>query len=81
MQTITTKKVVYLRYDSLHDLIYKSSGSRQYFMSLPVKMQLELHEHNAYIHTAADLHMRVELIEKHNRAVELSDSLTKRFFG
>lgn len=69
-----------MRYDNLHDLVTSSGSSRSYFLSLPVEMQLQLHEHNDYIHSAADLHSRVNLIQKHNKAVALSDCLD-RFFS
>ena len=45
-----------MRYENLHALINSSSSSRQYFLSLSVEMQMALHEHNDYIHTAAELH-------------------------
>lgn len=36
-------------------------------------MQIELHEHNDYIHTATGLHRRVDAIKAYNRHVQLSD--------
>ncbi len=59
-------------YNNLQDLIYNSSSTRKYFLSLPVPMQLSLHEHNDYIHTSAGLHAYAETIEKYNHAVENS---------
>lgn len=64
-----------MRYDNLKDLISNSSSSRQYFLSQPVKMQKMLHLQNEYIHTAAELHSRVDLINRHERAAWLSESL------
>ncbi len=55
-----------MRYQDLHELVACSNSSRQYFLSLPVSMQLQLQEHRAYIHSAADLHIRVSQIEKYN---------------
>lgn len=52
-----------MRYKNLHDLINNSSSTRQYFLSLPSKMQMSLHEHNNYIHTAHELHRRVVMIK------------------
>lgn len=37
-------------------------------------MQVALHEHNDYIHTAAELHARADAIEKYNHAVEISEA-------
>lgn len=68
--------VILLNYNDLQDLIYNSSSSRKYFLSLPVLMQIKLHEHNNYIHTSAGLHAHVEAIEKYNHAVEISEALS-----
>ena len=62
-------------YLDLHELITKSSSARQYFLSLPVERQLQLHEHPQHIHSAAQLHVQADLIEKYNRALAISDSL------
>ena len=62
-----------MKYDSLNHLVRESGSTRRYFLSLPVEMQIELHEHNDYIHTAAELHRRVDAIETHNRQVQLSE--------
>lgn len=70
-------EVIFLQYNNLHDLIFSSSGTRKYFLSLPYKMQTQLYEHNDYIHSAADLRLRVSQLEKHNRSVMLSESLNK----
>lgn len=63
-----------MKYDNLHDLISHSNSSKKYFLSLPVSMQVALHEHNDYIHTAAELHARADAIEKYNHAVEISEA-------
>ncbi len=44
-----------MKYDSLNDLIYQSSSSRKYFLSLPVNIQLMLHEQNNSIHSLYEL--------------------------
>ena len=62
-----------LKYDNLNHLVRESSSTRRYFLSLPVSMQIELHEHNEYIHTAAELRRRVDAIEAYNRQVRLSE--------
>lgn len=53
-----------MKYDSLQELISRSSSSRQYFLSLPVSMQLALHERNSSIHTAADLHFHADSMKQ-----------------
>lgn len=55
-----------MQYDNLQSLIRNSSSSRKYFLSLPVSMQVELHNHNDYIHSAQQLHLLVHSIEKQN---------------
>lgn len=61
-----------MRYENLNHLVRESSSSRRYFLSLPVETQIELHEHNAYIHTAAELHRRVNALESCHRQIHLS---------
>lgn len=51
-------------YENLHTLIQRSSSTRQYFLSLPVAMQVALHEYNDYIHTAQELRQSVEVVTK-----------------
>lgn len=62
-----------MRYENLNQLIRESSSSRRYFLSLPVSMQLKLHEHSDYIHTADELHRRTDAILKYERQVEISE--------
>ena len=62
-----------MRYKNLNELICKSSSTRRYYLSLPVNLQTELHEHNDCIHTSAELHRRVEQLETYHRQVELSE--------
>ncbi|SCJ75018.1 Uncharacterised protein [uncultured Clostridium sp.] len=61
-----------MRYQGLHDLLASSNCTRQYFLSLPVAVQVALHEQDAYIHTAAQLRARAEAIEQYNNAVRIS---------
>ena len=68
-----------MTYKNLHDLIFSSSSSMRYFLSQPVEMQLQLHSQNEYIHSAAELHLQVELLGKWNRAVEISESFDHYF--
>lgn len=62
-----------MRYENLNHLVHESSSTRRYFLSLPADMQIELYEHNDYIHTAAELHRRVDAIEAYRRQVQLSE--------
>lgn len=62
-----------MRYENLHDLLISSRSTRQYFLSLPVKLQLSLHNHNDYIHTAQELHLQASMIEKYEHHCNLSD--------
>lgn len=59
-----------MKYNNLQDLISHSSSSRRYFLSLPVSLQLVLHEQGDYICTATDLHLRTDMLEKYNHAVK-----------
>ena len=61
---------------NLHELIMHSSSTRRYFLSLPVSVQMQLHEQGGYIRSAESLRLRVCALEKYNRALELSDSLS-----
>ena len=61
-----------MAYDNLQELLRHSSSSRQYFLSLPADKQMALHEHDPYIHTAADLHARVKAVDDYNHHVRLS---------
>jgi len=74
-------EVVSLRYDNLHELISSSSGTRKYFLSLPFKIQTQLYEHNNYIHSSADLRLRLTQIEKYNRSVIVSEDLNGNFLN
>lgn len=42
-------------FPDLQTLLQASSSSRQFLLSLPVNVQLQLHEQNEWIHTQADL--------------------------
>ena len=60
-----------MAYPDLNALIHHSASTRQYFLSLPVEMQMELHLHNDSIHTAAQLRLRAERLEKRRRQMKL----------
>lgn len=59
-------------YNNLNRLIEGSNSTRRYFLSLPVKMQLALHDYNDDIHTAEDLRRYVKAVEAHRRQMALS---------
>lgn len=52
-----------MRYKSLNQLLANSSSSRQYFLSLPIGMQIELRGHAEAIHSADDLHQVCALMK------------------
>lgn len=62
-----------MRYENLNKLICLSSSTRRYFLSLPVSLQMELHNYNDFIHTAAELRRFTEQLEKYNKQVMLSE--------
>ena len=65
-----------MRYEDLRGLIRHSRSSREYFLTLTPQMQMRLHEHNDYIHSAFELRMRVELIERSDKLFALSEGCT-----
>ena len=50
---------------NLAQLMQKSKSCRNYLLSLPVSIQMELHSQNDYIHTAADLREKANLLIQH----------------
>ena len=51
-----------MKYENLQELCRRSSSSRRYFLSLPVKLQMELSQYGPWIQTAAQLHETVYLV-------------------
>ncbi len=51
-------------YQDLHDLLMHSDSTRQYFMALPVRVQLTVHQQNEEIKTAEALHKYVDHMTK-----------------
>lgn len=73
-------RVIPLYYATLHDLIQHSSSSRSYFLSLPVNVQLKLHdEFDEYIHSAQELHSLVDALDQYTRQLQISSSLDPYF--
>ena len=62
-------------YKNLDDLIYASSSSRRFFLSLPVKTQMALHSQSEFIKTAQTLHRNAYALENYQHHVELSKRL------
>ena len=59
-----------MRYRDLHELIQGSQSSRAFFLSLPVEIQCKLHEHNAYVHSAAELRSRAAALQSWRRVMK-----------
>jgi hypothetical protein len=47
--------VILVAFPNLQSLLRQSSSSRQFLLSLPVAVQLRLHERNKFIHTQEQL--------------------------
>lgn len=62
-------------YENLQTLLSGSGSSRQFFLSLPVPLQLALHEHSDLIHTAAQLHRYADTLPRYRHAIELSEDI------
>lgn len=52
---------------NLVELLNQSSSTRCYFVSLPVKLQVILHEQHSYIRTAAQLHLISDILQKQTK--------------
>lgn len=59
-----------MQYSNLQSLIRNSKSARKYFLSLPIDMQLELHKHNEYIHSAQQLNSLAYSIDKMNQKLK-----------
>lgn len=51
-------------YNDLSTLLCGSSSTRAYFISLPVWLQVVLHQKHNYIRTAAELHRIADILLK-----------------
>lgn len=61
-----------MKYQNLHDLIDNSSSSRTFFVSLPVDIQLRLHEYGDYIFSAEGLHRAARDVSQIKRLESLT---------
>lgn len=50
-------------YNSLHHMISRSSSSRTFFLSLPVRVQMALHKDNRHIRTQLQLRLKAETVQ------------------
>ncbi len=51
-----------MQFANLQELIQISSSSRRYLLSLPVSIQMQLHEQNDCIHTQYELRRNAEYL-------------------
>lgn len=65
--------VISLKYEDLGRMLEKSSSTRQYFLSLPVEMQIALHEQNDQIHTAEELRRQAGFLETMAKQIAVSE--------
>lgn len=49
---------------NLVELLNTSSSTRSFFVSLPIWLQVLLHEQHSYIRTAAQLHIISDILQK-----------------
>ena len=64
-----------MQYANLHELIMHSSSTRRYFLSLPVSVQMQLHEQGDYIRSAEPAPARLCTGEVQPRARALGQPL------
>ena len=53
-----------MRFSNLQERLRNSSSSRQYLLSLPTAVQLQLHTQNSWIHTQYELRRNAHAILK-----------------
>lgn len=53
-----------MQFHDLKQLLQNSSSSRRYFLTLPVELQLEIHQYNHHIHNLHQLHQYVDYLKK-----------------
>ena len=70
-----------MKYNTLADMISKSSCSRKYFLSLPVDVQIELHKRNDYIHSLQELHRNADNIRQLSGITQHSSELHPLVFS
>lgn len=55
---------VILLYQDLHELLMQSDSTREYFMKLPVRVQMTAHRMNDEIRTPEELHRAIDHMTK-----------------
>ena len=60
-----------MQYRYLHELLAHSASSRTFLVSLPVALQTKLHEHDAYIHSAAQLRQKAQEVHRYEQLAAL----------
>ena len=71
--TNTKEEYIAMQYNNLKSLLENSSGSRTFFFSLSDPIRERVQESGEYIHSASELRLYADLIEKYNRAVKISE--------
>jgi hypothetical protein len=51
-------------YRDLHEMLMLNDNTRQYFMKLPVRVQMTAHDMNDEIHTEEELHHLIDRMTK-----------------
>lgn len=52
-----------MQYQNLNHLIQSSTSSRNYFLSLPIERQIQLHQLNDHIHSLQQLHLYANILK------------------
>ena len=71
-----------MAFPNLQSLLRQSSSSRQFLLSLPVTVQLRLHERNKFIHTQEQLRQHAAFLLhtlEHKKRTQLNQELCPFF--
>ena len=60
-------EVIFVAFSNLQTLLRQSSSSRQFLLSLPVGIQLRLHERSQFIHTQQELRRHAAFLQQVQR--------------
>ncbi|WP_276693298.1 hypothetical protein, partial [Ruminococcus callidus] len=64
MPAYTVHEVIFVAFSNLQTLLRQSSSSRQFLLSLPVRIQLRLHERSQFIHTQQELRRHAAFLQQ-----------------
>ena len=67
MPAYTVHEVIFVAFSNLQTLLRQSSSSRQFLLSLPVGIQLRLHERSQFIHTQQELRRHAAFLQQVQR--------------